>query len=566
MISHVRIQNLRSLVDTGFIEIKPLTILLGSNSSGKSTFLRSFPLFTQSVNKPLREPISWFDDAYVDFGDYDTAKSRYTPDEEGIKFSYRLKYPYCFIDVLRQHSYLRYNQHLMRSVMGIIDGCEFELSFQKDSKGGIYVNGVEIKVKDFTVSFSTREKNGWVYIMVNGVALDPDIKCRWNYGPHNVLLPEFESKKIGEKSFIHFEEELEYLAMESIRKHCRKTLTNTERLRSLINIWTIDKTNYLNSLKNANSLSTLRKHAILWTESSEEFLIIYNLIAVSRAISCFYVLDTELREQYQNCSYVTPLRAAANRYYRSQGLQVRDVDPYGRNLPEFISSLQPYKKNDYEDFTERVLGLKVTVENRNGHQSIILKSSKAKSECNLTDVGFGYSQILPIITKLWNTKFNGQIGTRGGNYYRNYEKELITIEQPELHLHPAMQARTADIIMLTLKELRSLENLRRDRFEKRKYDMEDIFYPESIIFAPSIIIETHSQAMINRIGKRIREKRFSAEDVSILLFEKDSQTGETKIKSINYNEKGQLTNWPYGFFEPIDDDYDFLFDRQFRNV
>ena len=71
MISHVRIQNLRSLVDTGFVEIKPLTILLGSNSSGKSTFLRSFPLFKQSVSKPLREPISWFDDSLVDFGDYE---------------------------------------------------------------------------------------------------------------------------------------------------------------------------------------------------------------------------------------------------------------------------------------------------------------------------------------------------------------------------------------------------------------------------------------------------------------------------------------------------------------
>ena len=87
MISHVRIQNLRSLVDTGFVEIKPLTILLGSNSSGKSTFLRSFPLFKQSVSKPLREPISWFDDSLVDFGDYETAKSRLVPEDEGIKFS-----------------------------------------------------------------------------------------------------------------------------------------------------------------------------------------------------------------------------------------------------------------------------------------------------------------------------------------------------------------------------------------------------------------------------------------------------------------------------------------------
>ena len=73
MIDAIRIENLRSLKDTGFIKLKKLNILLGSNSSGKSTFLRSFPLFAQSVKKNLRGPISWFDDSMVDFGNYETA-------------------------------------------------------------------------------------------------------------------------------------------------------------------------------------------------------------------------------------------------------------------------------------------------------------------------------------------------------------------------------------------------------------------------------------------------------------------------------------------------------------
>ncbi len=70
MIKFIRIENLRSLKDTGFVELRPLTLLLGANSSGKSTFLRSFPLFTQSVNKKLRGALSWFDDSLVDFGDF----------------------------------------------------------------------------------------------------------------------------------------------------------------------------------------------------------------------------------------------------------------------------------------------------------------------------------------------------------------------------------------------------------------------------------------------------------------------------------------------------------------
>lgn len=114
MITHIRIQNLRSLLDTGFIEIKPLTILLGANSSGKSTFLRSFPLFTQSVSKSLREPISWFDDAYVDFGDYDTAKSKLAPEGEGIMFSYKIQTPLCVQP--RYYFLMIGHQDLMRQI------------------------------------------------------------------------------------------------------------------------------------------------------------------------------------------------------------------------------------------------------------------------------------------------------------------------------------------------------------------------------------------------------------------------------------------------------------------
>ena len=49
MLQAVRIEGLRSLTDTGFIDIKPLTILVGENSSGKSTFIRFFPLLRECL-------------------------------------------------------------------------------------------------------------------------------------------------------------------------------------------------------------------------------------------------------------------------------------------------------------------------------------------------------------------------------------------------------------------------------------------------------------------------------------------------------------------------------------
>ena len=53
----IRIKNFRSLQDTGNIDLKPITILVGKNSAGKSTFLRTFPLFKQSVEERTKAPI-----------------------------------------------------------------------------------------------------------------------------------------------------------------------------------------------------------------------------------------------------------------------------------------------------------------------------------------------------------------------------------------------------------------------------------------------------------------------------------------------------------------------------
>ncbi len=58
----IRIENLRSLGDTGLVQLRPITLLVGQNSSGKSTFLRSFPLLRQSVDANVSGPILWWGD------------------------------------------------------------------------------------------------------------------------------------------------------------------------------------------------------------------------------------------------------------------------------------------------------------------------------------------------------------------------------------------------------------------------------------------------------------------------------------------------------------------------
>ena len=103
------------------------------------------------------------------------------------------------------------------------------------------------------------------------------------------------------------------------------------------------------------------------------------------------------------------------------------------------------------------------------------------------------------------------------------------MEQPELHLHPAYQAKIADAFINAVKEkTESGHQLR-------------------------LIAETHSDTILNRIGRRVREGVISPKDVNIILFEKNIGDNVTRVRQTTYNAKGQIVEWPYGFFDPYED-------------
>lgn len=58
--NNIRLINFRNIADSGEIELKPLTILVGKNGSGKSSFLRLFPLLQQSMEVTKRDPFLWY--------------------------------------------------------------------------------------------------------------------------------------------------------------------------------------------------------------------------------------------------------------------------------------------------------------------------------------------------------------------------------------------------------------------------------------------------------------------------------------------------------------------------
>lgn len=120
----------------------------------------------------------------------------------------------------------------------------------------------------------------------------------------------------------------------------------------------------------------------------------------------------------------------------------------------------------------------------------------------LTDVGFGVSQILPVLTLCYFTP----------------KGSILLIEQPEIHLHPRVQAGLADVFI--------------DAIEKR---------------GVQIILESHSEHLLRRLQRRIAEGKFDNDNAALYFCNKNEE-GYSDLQTLDLDAFGNIKNWPDNFF------------------
>jgi predicted ATPase len=135
-----------------------------------------------------------------------------------------------------------------------------------------------------------------------------------------------------------------------------------------------------------------------------------------------------------------------------------------------------------------------------GYYQALVKIHKNSPPALLTDVGFGVSQVLPIIALLYYVP----------------EKSTVIIEQPEIHLHPMAQSSLADLF-INVSERRGLQ----------------------------IIFESHSEHLLLRLQRRIAEGQLNEDDV--ILHSASYRNRQSRLETLEVDELGQIKNWPQNF-------------------
>ena len=138
---------------------------------------------------------------------------------------------------------------------------------------------------------------------------------------------------------------------------------------------------------------------------------------------------------------------------------------------------------------------------------VLLKTHAQADEVNLADLGFGISQLLPVIVQAFYAQ----------------PHSTLWLEQPEIHLHSQVQAGLADMLIAATQAKQAGQ----DRHVQ-------------------IIVESHSEHFLNRLQRRIAEGVIQHTDVALYFC---SRTGaEAHIESLAVDTYGEIANWPANLF------------------
>lgn len=464
-----RVQNFMGFEDSGWVELRPITLLFGRNSSGKSALIRALLLLRQSLDSAPDSGALLFvkDDGY-DFGDYREIVRDHDIGQDVLlwfKLQMVASEETTAIHKLALDAIYDFVGQPLDTETSITQSISTRLVFGvNDLTGTPHLKGFDIFDKDDDVLFHA------AYVSKNA-----DGGTLWEF------TSDFFDTSVKEDETVD------------------------------VNVWPeteiVTERGFIPKLSVRQGLLEFQELAIYGQ----------NFRRIQRLLESIF---SQIASLLVNLDYLGPLRAAPQRFYYVAG--------QGGGMPErskqFVRGLVKTDGGSLQAINEWLaktgvpyrLELQPLDERKTLYElrlQEVLNDKKAGVSANIREVGFGLTQMLPIIAQA--------VLARPG--------DTLIIEQPELHLHPRAQAELADLFIAMARN------------------------------GTNFLIETHSEHLLLRLRRRIAESSgaaISPDDLCYLRADDlrayfiDRTEGRSNVEAIQIDETGRMSSPPgfRGFF------------------
>jgi len=546
------IKNFKCLKNEKLMNLKPITIFCGINSSGKSSIIQSQLLISQSLFgqyiNPKDEKVM-IPQIFIFEGD-----KCHLQDYRNIIFENNIQNKMEFEWIIETKK--------RKSKIKII--CGYMPEDTKFSRGFPIVEKIILKTNKDSVSKILelnlmKKKIPFYELNIDNFNFDfKKFFSKQSLFSHDFAI---EDEKISKKEF---REILYYLQKDDQEKYSQKDQNNLQEFYSKLLKHINFKECNLNFRSIFPSSIKIKKDPIsdfINTEEFKDLFYRYNIDNkfyrkiltdfpkfskffsglfhdfIEREINeILYEIFRPLAFYYRKLRYLGPLREEPRRFYTFSDLRLLKLGLKGENTTQVliiqkdlkVNFIKIISQNNHFIFTERK---KLSLLDALNEWLEIMKLQEIKpsiaielitriliqysenqpesSTVSLPDVGFGLSQVLPVLVEV----------------LRMEHDDLLILEQPEIHLHPRLQGDLADFILC-------------NAHLNKKF-----------------MIETHSEYFLKRLCLRIAQSKDIdlSNLINIYFIVPDVNGRGSKIVDVNIDEFGRILNWPKGFFDDNDD-------------
>jgi predicted ATPase len=507
MIQELKLQNIRIFRDEHTFSLKNLTVFTGTNSSGKSTILKMLPLLRQTQG--IRESVEYDDSklrlkgTQVDLGRYETLVSDNDADKEigiGVAFSDTIGARVIrWLEAIKAGTWqqFKWDDDAHENPLNYVLHALFTFACTRDEKGPHKVKAGTLLKAEFDLRFNNESIFEW---SLDQISSEYPNTARDLY---KLKLPKSYVKAIAMLKRIR-----------PLREEDPDSISFIAAIRGILPSTFFARAAPSEGVPHVDSPTGAESEKADWEPWPLPNQIMGLLNGFKFAL--------------QRIHYIAPLRSPGKRLYIADFDVSPGMDPTGEFLPfilrdkghQEVTNFHPHDQTIQIEPLQNALSywltylrsgkykvfepsqLEIDISSRDVLIELKLQSPVGIGKFSLADSGFGYSQIMPILTR-------GLLMKVG---------DTLVVEQPELHLHPALQVRIA------------------------------VFFLAMARSGKQVLLETHSEHLVNALRIEIAEK-LDSELAGLCKIHFIELTEKGPIAyDLSVREDGTLDEWPDSFF------------------